>query len=156
MTFKPKFAALVVAGLISGCTVPAQQVQPVPELAPIVGQDIPAGVACEQLVDNVVNKVGGCEGYIPMHALSSEQAAEIALLNTKLASEVSPIVNFDFNKDVLTPKAVAIVDAQAAWMRRYPQIRFSVFGHTDLVGSEAYNFDLAKRARLSKRTGRKR
>ncbi len=145
MTFKPTFTALVVAGLLSGCAAESPRVQSANVLAPIDGHSVPAGVACEQLGDKTVNQVGGCEGYIPMPALSSEQAAAITALNSKFATEVAEIVNFDFNRDALTPKAIVSIDAQAAWMRRYPQIRFSVFGHTDLVGSEGYNFDLAKR-----------
>lgn len=145
MTFKSTFAALLVAGLISGCTSQAPVVGAADPLALIAGQSVPAGVPCEQLIETHVNRIAGCEGFVPMRALSADQAAEFAILNTKLAAAASPIVNFDFNKDVLTPKAAAIVDEQAAWMLRYRQIRFSVFGHTDLVGSEGYNFALAKR-----------
>lgn len=145
MTFKPTFAALIVAGLIAGCTSQTPVATGPAPLGLIAGQSVPAGIACEQLVETLVNKVAGCEGFVPMRALSADQAAEIALLNTKLAAEASPVVNFDFNKDGLTPKAAAVVDAQAVWMLRYRQVRFSVFGHTDLVGSEGYNFALAKR-----------
>lgn len=28
---------------------------------------------------------------------------------------------------------------QAQWIRQFPEIRFRVYGHTDAVGSEAYN-----------------
>ncbi len=145
MTFKPTLAALIVAGLMAGCTSQAPVGDAPAPFGVIAGQSVPPGIACEQLVETYVNKIAGCEGFVPMRALSADQAAEIALLNTKLAAEASPIVNFDFNKDVLTPKAAAVVDAQAIWMLRYQQVRFSVFGHTDLVGSEGYNFALAKR-----------
>ena len=145
MTFKPTLTVLLFAGLISGCTTQAPVIQAAAPLAPLAGKIVPAGVPCEQLLETLVNKIAGCEAFIPMRTLSSDQAAEIALLNAKLAAAASPIVNFDFNKDFLTPKAAAVVDAQADWMLRYPQIRFSVYGHTDLVGSEGYNFDLSKR-----------
>lgn len=145
MTYKPTLAALFVAGLISGCASQAPVIDGVAPLGFVEGRNVPAGVACEQLVETLVNTVAGCNGFVPMPALSSEQAAQIALLNTKLASEASPTINFDSDNDRLTPSATALVDAQAVWMLRYQQVRFSVFGHTDLVGSEAYNFALAKR-----------
>lgn len=145
MTYKPTLAALFVASLISGCMSQAPVVDGMAPLGPVAGRSVPAGVACEQLAETLVNKIAGCTGFVPMPALSSDQAAQIALLNTKLASEASPTINFDSNKDTLTPSAAAMVDAQAVWMLRYQQVRFSVFGHTDLVGSEGYNFALAKR-----------
>ncbi|MCF8516649.1 MAG: OmpA family protein [Rhodobacteraceae bacterium] len=109
------------------------------------GRNVPAGLLCDHLIDSAVNKVSGCEGYVKLSGLSTRDAAEIASLNSRFAAEVSPIVNFEFDKAVLTPAAKAILDVQAGWMRRFVNLRFSVFGHTDLVGSEGYNFDLAKR-----------
>lgn len=145
MTLKPVFAALFTAGLLSGCATVQTGGEAVPSLVPISGRTVPAGVPCDHLVKGAPGQVGGCEGYIPLSPLSSEQAAEIASLNTRFASEVPPVVNFDFDRAELRADARKIIDAQAAWMRRYTQVRFSVYGHTDLVGSEGYNFDLAKR-----------
>ncbi len=34
---------------------------------------------------------------------------------------------------------------KADWIRQFPEIQFSVFGHTDAVGSDAYNKALGKR-----------
>ena len=34
---------------------------------------------------------------------------------------------------------------QADWIRQFPEIRFKVYGHTDLVGSDAYNRNLGLR-----------
>ena len=34
---------------------------------------------------------------------------------------------------------------QAGWIRQFPEVRFRVYGHTDLVGSNAYNQRLGLR-----------
>ena len=145
MNLKPIISGLAFAGVLSGCSYQDVNTTASPQLAPISGVEVPAGVACERLVETVVSKVAGCEGFIPMPTLDPEKAKAIGLLNARFASEVAPNVGFEFNKDSLTAETSAVVKAQADWIRRYPQIRFSVFGHTDLVGSEGYNFDLARR-----------
>lgn len=66
-------------------------------------------------------------------------------LARRFASEVPSTVNFAFNSDVLGPEARAILDVQADWMRQFPELRFSVYGHTDLVGSPSYNQGLGER-----------
>lgn len=155
MIMKPVFSALLAASLVAGCvqeqasfpmsTSGAAPVAAVPQLTIVDGRKVPSGLLCEHLIDRAVNSVSGCEGYVKLSGLSTREAAEIASLNSRFAAEVSPIVNFEFDKANLTPAAQAILDVQAAWMRRFVNLRFSVYGHTDLVGSEGYNFDLAKR-----------
>jgi outer membrane protein OmpA-like peptidoglycan-associated protein len=54
-------------------------------------------------------------------------------------------VFFDFNKSDLTPEAVAIVDQAAANAGPAKVTRIDVTGHTDTVGSDAYNMRLSKR-----------
>ena len=54
-------------------------------------------------------------------------------------------INFAFNSAVLGPEAQRILDQQAAWIVRQPQVRLRIYGHTDLVGSETYNYDLGLR-----------
>ena len=34
---------------------------------------------------------------------------------------------------------------QADWIKQFPEVRFKVYGHTDLVGSQAYNRGLGLR-----------
>jgi hypothetical protein len=155
MTLKPVLSALLFAGLVAGCvneqaSMPLSTSGTVPSASGFAltiaeGRTVPAGLLCGHLTDRAVNMVAGCEGYVTLSGLSAREAAEIASLNSRFAAEVAPIVNFQFDKAVLTPAGMSILDAQAAWMRRFVNLRFSVFGHTDLVGSEGYNFDLAKR-----------
>ena len=66
-------------------------------------------------------------------------------LARRFASEVDSTVNFAFDSDVLDAGAQATLRQQADWIRQFPEVRFKVFGHTDLVGSEAYNRNLGLR-----------
>lgn len=66
-------------------------------------------------------------------------------LGERFASEVPTTVNFAFDSARLDGEARAILDRQAAWIRRFPEARFRVYGHTDLVGSAQYNHQLGMR-----------
>ena len=69
----------------------------------------------------------------------------LANLNQRFSSEVPTQVTFEFDKSTLDADARAILREQANWIRQFPEIQFSVFGHTDLVGSAAYNEALGRR-----------
>ncbi|MFN4156327.1 MAG: OmpA family protein [Paracoccaceae bacterium] len=66
-------------------------------------------------------------------------------LNTRFSAEVPSTVTFAFNSAELTPEARRVLAQQANWIRQFPELRFSVYGHTDLVGSSSYNQTLGKR-----------
>ena len=66
-------------------------------------------------------------------------------LNKRFSEEVNPTVTFAFNSARLDTQAQTILRRQAAWIRQFPEIRFRVYGHTDLVGSDGYNKRLGQR-----------
>ncbi|WP_296420097.1 OmpA family protein [Pseudooctadecabacter sp.] len=66
-------------------------------------------------------------------------------LNRRFSTEVNTMVTFPFNSTALDETARATLRQQAAWIRQFPEVRFKVFGHTDLVGSMAYNRRLGLR-----------
>lgn len=66
-------------------------------------------------------------------------------LANRFATEVPSTVNFAFDSAVLDEEARAILRRQAQWIRQFPEVRFRVYGHTDLVGSAAYNRGLGLR-----------
>jgi peptidoglycan-associated lipoprotein len=66
-------------------------------------------------------------------------------MNVRFRAEVPSTVTFAFNSAELTPEARRVLSQQANWIRQFPELRFSVYGHTDLVGSNAYNQSLGKR-----------
>jgi len=57
----------------------------------------------------------------------------------------SYLVFFDFNKSDLTPQAVTIVNQAAANAGPAKVTQLTVTGHTDTVGSDAYNMRLSRR-----------
>ncbi len=54
-------------------------------------------------------------------------------------------VNFDFDKSNLRPDAVAILNEAVEILKRYPDLRAEVAGHTDSIGTDAYNQKLSER-----------
>ena len=66
-------------------------------------------------------------------------------LARRFASDVNTTVNFAFNSTALDDEARAALTKQADWIRQFPEVRFKVYGHTDLVGSQAYNRRLGLR-----------
>ncbi|MFA9433984.1 MAG: peptidoglycan-associated lipoprotein Pal [Deltaproteobacteria bacterium] len=54
-------------------------------------------------------------------------------------------IHFDFDKYVLTPQAMMILDDKAAYLREHPTVRVLVEGHCDDRGSNEYNLALGDR-----------
>ncbi|MBU2865576.1 OmpA family protein [Pacificibacter marinus] len=66
-------------------------------------------------------------------------------MNERFAAEVDTTVNFEFNSAILDGPARETIKRQAAYIAQFPEVRFRVFGHTDLVGSDASNKALGMR-----------
>lgn len=66
-------------------------------------------------------------------------------LASRFAAEVLTNVNFAFNSAQLDAGARDTLREQAQWIRQFPEARFRVYGHTDAVGSNAYNKSLGLR-----------
>lgn len=77
--------------------------------------------------------------------IQSGQKDYVMALGGRFAAEVPTTVTFAFNSAVLDGAAMAALDQQANWIRQFPEVRFRVYGHTDLVGSNAYNKALGLR-----------
>jgi hypothetical protein len=53
---------------------------------------------------------------------------------------------FNFDSDMPRPEAMAVIDLVADNMRHdVPDARLTLLGHTDTIGSDAYNYDLSMR-----------
>lgn len=68
-----------------------------------------------------------------------------AILGERFANTVPTTINFAFNSAELDAEARNILTQQAAFIRNFPEVRFSVYGHTDAVGSNGYNQRLGRR-----------
>jgi len=66
-------------------------------------------------------------------------------MSRRFSQEVSPMVNFAFDSAELDAGARDTLREQANWIRQFPEVRFRVYGHTDRVGSDAYNRSLGLR-----------
>ncbi len=75
---------------------------------------------------------------------SGELQYTVALAE-RFSAEVPDTINFAFNSAELTEEARAILKKQANFIGQFPEVRFRVYGHTDLVGSAGYNQRLGLR-----------
>lgn len=91
---------------------------------------------------------GGNLGVATVNNLSVQRAANAEFvrdLTLKFAREAPAMVNFEFNQSTLDLQAENALRQQAAWIKRFPQITFRVYGHADKVGSNRYNKALGLR-----------
>ncbi|WP_375260966.1 OmpA family protein [Palleronia sp.] len=77
--------------------------------------------------------------------VQSGRIGQVEGLNNRFSTEVVSVVTFAFDSATLSPEARAVVARQAAWIRQFPEVSFRVYGHTDLVGSDSYNYALGRR-----------
>jgi outer membrane protein OmpA-like peptidoglycan-associated protein len=73
------------------------------------------------------------------------QEKNLTLVARMFRRDVQDTINFEFDKEVLSHDAMQNLDVQAEWILAAPDVRFSVYGHTDKVGSSEYNDDLGLR-----------
>lgn len=62
-----------------------------------------------------------------------------------MRSVSSDTVHFSLDAYDIDPEARAILDSQAIWLQRYPNVRISVEGHCDERGTREYNLALGDR-----------
>lgn len=79
------------------------------------------------------------------HQVMTGERSFVYDLSNRFATEVLTTVNFAFNSDQLDAGARDTLREQAAWIRQFPEVRFKVYGHTDLVGGDTYNKNLGLR-----------
>jgi peptidoglycan-associated lipoprotein len=71
--------------------------------------------------------------------------------NEDLKQNVGDRVFFDYNKWNVRADQRAVLDRQAEWLKRFPQVTVTVEGHADERGTREYNLALgAKRAAAAK------
>jgi len=54
-------------------------------------------------------------------------------------------VFFDFDKSNIKPEGQATLQKQAAWLKKYPNVKVTVEGHCDERGTREYNLGLGER-----------
>ena len=66
-------------------------------------------------------------------------------LSNEFQASTDEVVTFAFDQADLDATARQALDGQARWLRDNPQVHMTIVGHTDLVGSERYNYGLGLR-----------
>lgn len=64
----------------------------------------------------------------------------------------SNTILFGLDQTDIDPEARAILDSQASWLQRFPQVRATIEGHADERGTREYNLALGARRAESVRT----
>lgn len=59
-----------------------------------------------------------------------------------IPTDAFSIVQFDFDKDNVKPVYYPDIDRKVEILKRYPQVRMTLVGHTDDRGTEQYNYQL--------------
>jgi peptidoglycan-associated lipoprotein len=85
---------------------------------------------------------------------ADRQRQEAAMMaeDARMRAFVEENIHFDFDKYVLTPKAMMILDEKAAYLREHPEVRVLVEGHCDERGTNEYNMALGDRRANSAKT----
>lgn len=114
----------------------------------LLGTSCMALSACGDWVTEAGSRLDtGSFGNSTMNNMMIQSGEEGFMLDLaqRFADQVPNTVNFEFNKAVLDSSAKQILRQQANFIRQFPEVRFRVYGHTDLVGSSAYNRNLGQR-----------
>jgi iron complex outermembrane receptor protein len=112
------------------------------EITQFVGLNLVGAVIYEQA------RTFGVDVRFDFSAPSEPEAAPVAYTPPPVQAPAPPhsyLVFFDFNKSDLTLQAEQIVDQAAANAGPAKVTRLTVTGHTDTVGSDAYNMRLSRR-----------
>ena len=96
---------------------------------------------------------GMAAAYCWVHGAEEQQVAvveevvveEVAVAEPAEAVRVELDVKFDFDKAQVKQESYGDIKALADFMKQYPQTSTVVEGHTDSVGSDAYNQGLSER-----------
>ncbi|HYE86566.1 MAG TPA: OmpA family protein [Vicinamibacterales bacterium] len=101
----------------------------------------PAPKPCQELDDDgdgVNNCVDRCPDSKPGQAVGQDGCPVPLTIDLRG-------VNFDFDKSVLRPDAIQILNEAIEILKKYPELRVEVAGHTDSVGTDQYNQRLSER-----------
>ena len=109
-------------------------------------------VACETAPQEEAAQTGGGEAQPAVTAQPQvAPAAPAARLGPPPGTQEDLVVNvgdrvfFDYDKYTLKPASTTTLDAQVAWLQRFPSVTIKVEGHCDERGTREYNIALGER-----------
>jgi len=75
----------------------------------------------------------------------SRTAATTVTVTPRVIDRLTLHVNFDFDKSVIRQTDIAELEKAVAFVKKYPDSKVAVEGHTDSRGTEKYNLKLSQR-----------
>jgi outer membrane protein OmpA-like peptidoglycan-associated protein len=88
------------------------------------------------------------EGYVPDGGVVVVEAGETVTKDFELFKKEEKIIlrgiNFEFNSAVIKPSSYPVLDEAVELLKKHPKVIVEIGGHTDAVGSDAYNLKLSK------------
>jgi len=159
--FKHTLITLTAAGIVAGCASNGE---------PQIGERAGAGAAIGAVIGGVLGAViakddragiligaglGGLAGAAVGNQLDLQQkeleknlegtGATVTNTGEQLLVNLPSSVTFDFDRAELKPEFIDPLGDVASTLNNYPNFLIDVIGHTDSVGSEAYNQSLSER-----------
>jgi peptidoglycan-associated lipoprotein len=104
--------------------------------------------ACESAPEGGAAGAGAGTSAAPAAAPAAPAAAPAARRpgsREDFLASVKDRVFFDYDKSDIRRDQAASLDAQAAWLQRYPNVTLTVEGHCDERGTREYNLALGER-----------
>ncbi|MEL6477183.1 MAG: OmpA family protein [Pseudomonadota bacterium] len=101
--------------------------------------------------DQQISRYGGAQEENRFTQIAYKDPSDrLRNLAIDFAAETTDTVTFAFDRAGLDSTARAALKTQATWLKEHPDVRMTIIGHTDLVGSERYNDRLGlRRARAA-------
>jgi peptidoglycan-associated lipoprotein len=100
--------------------------------------------ACESTPEQQASTTG--TGNAAVEQKSAVEAKQVVPGSQEdLVQNVGDRVFFDFDSAVLKAEGRAVLDRQAAWLKRFPEVKLMIEGHCDERGTREYNLALGER-----------
>lgn len=78
--------------------------------------------------------------------LEERRAKEaLSAIEKKVELGTLPKIQFEFDKDAITPESDPTLNLVAELLLRHPRLKLIALAHTDNIGTEEYNLDLSER-----------
>lgn len=101
-------------------------------------------VSLDQVAGADIDEGGFGDPTFNNHLAQTGQINARINLARKFTESVPTTVNFAFDSSVIDGEGQQVLRQQADFMRQFPELKFSVYGHTDAVGGEAANLRLGR------------
>jgi peptidoglycan-associated lipoprotein len=102
--------------------------------------------ACGSRPETAVGEPGGLGGFGGPGAPAGISASRFGPGSQQdLAATAGDRIFFTFDSAEVTPEAQLILQRQAEWLKRYPNVTVTIEGHTDERGTREYNLALGER-----------